>query len=169
MIISHTITDTGVLNEQVSKERFTYQESQGSKDHHPQKVCCPPFERPFLEQNSIPCSAESIQRGCYQKQSFSSAYNIWKKEYSHHQKTYPEIDREATKEKQVRYQPPNLQTSKPDQLGMLQILMWKRKKENLFFLFTWKCLKTSSGIKAMWIGATKPSWDRVVARRHKVP
>lgn len=44
-----------------------------------------------------------------------------------------------------------------------------RKNKFVISLQTWKCLNTNSGIKAMWIGASKPSCARVVARRHKVP
>lgn len=56
-----------------------------------------------------------------------------KKEYSHHQKTYPEIDREATKEKQVRYQPPNLQTSNRINLECYKELCGKKKEKTYFF------------------------------------
>lgn len=74
-----TITNTGVLKESVTDDRlgnnneesFTYRQSQGSKDHHPQKVCCPPFKWPFLELNSISCSVQSFQRGCYNQSKIS--------------------------------------------------------------------------------------------------
>lgn len=129
-----SIYNTGVLKEQViviGKNRIVKRASHTNRVKDPKiiihkKSAVRLSKGPFSSRTPYLALCNQFREDVILQAKLS--FCTYEKQYSHHQKTYPEVDRETTKEKQVRYQPPNLQTIKTDQLGTLQEFCEKKKK-----------------------------------------